>query len=144
MVNLCEAYDKIQVKFLKSEMIWGAVTSASVGPLCFISPKSNADVIRRFWSTLCFHLLTSFIEMLSFLFQQDFSTCPHCQNHLPYSVNNMVCWPWFPVLDWASQLAWPEPHWESTYRRAEGNKNQSDLGFNNASAEPPYHATLKQ
>ncbi len=50
------------VKFLKSGMIWDAVTSAGVGPLYFI--KSMQPSIRRFWSTLCFHLLTSFMEML--------------------------------------------------------------------------------
>ncbi len=52
------------VKFLKSGMIWDAVTSAGVGPLCFI--KSTQPSIRRFWSTLCFHLLTSFMEMQIF------------------------------------------------------------------------------
>ncbi len=46
----------------KELMIWGAVTFAGTGPLCFI--KSMQLSTRRFWSTLCFHLLTSFMEML--------------------------------------------------------------------------------
>ncbi len=64
-----------------------------------------------------------------FLFQQDFSTCPHCQNHF-----QVVCWPWYYCVWLASQHAWPEPHMESMgyfqekdekpmiqqYRRAEG------------------------
>ncbi len=64
-----------------------------------------------------------------FLFQQDFSTCPQCQNHL-----QAVCWPWYYCAWLASQHAWPEPHMESMgyfqekdekqsiqqYRRAEG------------------------
>ncbi len=52
---------KSRVKFPKSEMIWDAVASAGVGPLC---PKSMQPSTRRFWSTLCFHLLISFMEML--------------------------------------------------------------------------------
>ncbi len=87
------------------------------------SPKSMQPSTRRFWSTLCFHLLTSFMEkLISF----SSSTCPHYQNHF-----QVVCWPcaWL-----ASQHAWPEPHMESMgyfqekdekqliqqYRRAEG------------------------
>ncbi len=33
---------KSSVRFPKSVMIWGAVTSAGVGPLCFIKSKVNA------------------------------------------------------------------------------------------------------
>ncbi len=40
---------KYSVKFPRSVMIWGAVTSAGVGPLCFIqSPKSMQPSTRRF------------------------------------------------------------------------------------------------
>ncbi len=39
----CLSKSKSRVKFLKSKMIWGAVTSAGVGPLCFIKSKVNAD-----------------------------------------------------------------------------------------------------
>ncbi len=37
---------KSSVKFLKSGMIWDAVTSAGVGPLCFIKSKVNAAVYQ--------------------------------------------------------------------------------------------------
>ncbi len=43
-----------------------------------------------------------------FLFQQDFSTCPQCQNHF-----QVVCWPWYYYAWLASQHAWPEAHMES-------------------------------
>ncbi len=42
---------KSSVKFTQSVMIWGAMSSAGVGPLCFLS-------------TSCFLLLTSFLKML--------------------------------------------------------------------------------
>ncbi len=38
---------KSSVKFLKSGMIWGVVTSAGVGPLCFIKSKVNAAVYQE-------------------------------------------------------------------------------------------------
>ncbi|KAI2644363.1 V-set domain-containing T-cell activation inhibitor 1 [Labeo rohita] len=41
-------------------MIWGAVTSAGVGPLCFIKSKVNAAI----YQDILEHLLTSFMEML--------------------------------------------------------------------------------
>ncbi len=48
---------KSSVKFPQSVMIWGAMSSAGVGPLCFLKAK-------KFWSTSCFLLLTSFLKML--------------------------------------------------------------------------------
>ncbi len=35
------------VNFLKSVMIWGAVTSAGVGPLCFVKSKVNSAVYQE-------------------------------------------------------------------------------------------------
>ncbi len=61
-------------------MIWGAVMSAGVGLLCFIKHKVNAAVYREILE----HFMLSSAEKLygdaDFLFQQDFSTCPECQN----------------------------------------------------------------
>ncbi len=63
------------VKFPQSVMIWGAVTSAGVGPLCLLSsPKSILE-----------HFMLPSADKLygdaDFLFQQDFSTSPQSQNH---------------------------------------------------------------
>ncbi len=61
--------------FLKSSvtqsvMIWAAMSSAGVGPLCFLKSTVNADIYQdilehliSFWA-LSFLLLTSFMEML--------------------------------------------------------------------------------
>ncbi len=38
---------KSSVKFPKSVMIWGAMTSAGVGPLCFIKSKVNAAIYQE-------------------------------------------------------------------------------------------------
>ncbi len=55
---------KSSVKFPQSVMIWGAMSSAGVGPLCFLKTNVTALVYKTFWSTSCFLLLTSFLKML--------------------------------------------------------------------------------
>ncbi len=54
---------KSSVKFSQSEMIWGAMSSAGVGPLCW-SIVSLHPFAKKFWSTSYFLLLTSFLKML--------------------------------------------------------------------------------
>ncbi len=51
---------KSSVKFPQSVMIWGAMSSAGVGPLW----TSLHPFTKKFWSTSCFLLLTSFLKML--------------------------------------------------------------------------------
>ncbi len=95
---------KSSVKFSKSVMIWGAVTSADVGPLCFLKSKVYQEILE--------HVMLPSADKLygdsDLFFQQDLSTCPHCQNHF-----QVVCWPWYYCAWLASQHAWPEPHMES-------------------------------
>ncbi len=55
---------KSSVKFPQSVMIWGAMSSAGVGPLCFWKPTSLHPFTKKFWSTSCFLLMTSFLKML--------------------------------------------------------------------------------
>ncbi len=55
---------KSSVKFPQSVMIWGEMSSAGVGPLCFCKPTSLHTFTKKSWCTLCFLLLTSFLKML--------------------------------------------------------------------------------
>ncbi len=55
---------KSSVKFPQSVMIWAAMSSAGVGPLCFLKSTVNAAIYQEIWSTSCFLLLTSFMAML--------------------------------------------------------------------------------
>ncbi len=57
---------KSSVKFPQSVMIWVAMSSAGVGPLCFFfwKPTSLHPFTKTFCSTSCFLLLTSFLKML--------------------------------------------------------------------------------
>ncbi len=67
--------------FPKSEMIWGAVTSADVGPLCFIKSNVNAAVCQEIFAHFMLPSADKLYGDADFHFQQDFSTCPQCQNH---------------------------------------------------------------
>ncbi len=89
-------------------MIRGAVTSAGVGPLCFIKSKVNAAVYQEILEHFMLPSADKLYGDADFLFQQDFSTCPQWQNHF-----QVVCWPWYYCAWLASQHAWPEPHVES-------------------------------
>ncbi len=69
------------------------------------SPKSMQPSTRRFWSTLCFHLLASFMEMLISFSSRILAPAHTAKKHF-----QVVCWPWYYCAWLASQLAWPEPH----------------------------------
>ncbi len=59
-----ESCFKSRVKFPQLVMIRGAMSSAGVGPLCFLKTNVIASFTKTFWSTSCFLLLTSFLKML--------------------------------------------------------------------------------
>ncbi len=86
---------KSSVKFLKSVMIWGAMTSAGVGPLCFIKSKVNSAV----YQVILEHFVLTSADKLygdaDFLFQQDFSTCPHSKWFADHDIT---------VLDWPENM----------------------------------------
>ncbi len=98
---------KSSVKFLKSVVIWGAVMSAGVGPLCFIKSKVNAAVYQEDLEHFMLPSADKIYGDADFIFQQDFSTCPHCQNHF-----QVICWPWYYCAWLTSQHAWPDSHME--------------------------------
>ncbi len=121
-------------------IIWGAVTSTSVGPLCFIKSKVNAAVYQEIPEHFMLLSAEKLYDDADFLFQKDFSTCPQCQKHF-----QVVCWPWYYCAWLASQHAWPEPHLESMGYFQEKDEKQSNItSLNRTSAVPQadrFHAT---
>ncbi len=112
------------------------------------SPKSVQLSTRRFWITLCFHLLTSFIEMLISFSSRTLAPVPQCINHF-----QVVCWPWYYCSLLASQHVWPEAHLDSMGYFQEKDEKQSIQQLktsrrpNSASAEStvwslPCHSSL--
>ncbi len=57
--------------FQKSVMIWGAVTSAGVGPLCFIKSKVNAAVYQEILEHFMLPSADKLYGDADFIFQQD-------------------------------------------------------------------------
>ncbi len=58
------------------------MTSAGVGPLCIIKSKVNAAIYQEILEHVMVPSADKLYGDADFLFQQDFSTCPQCQNHV--------------------------------------------------------------
>ncbi len=143
---------KSSVKFPQSVMIWAAMSSAGVGPLCFLKSTVKAaiyqEILEHFHASFCWQALWR----CWFHFPAGLGTCPHCQRY-----QKLVQWPWCYCAWLASKLAWPEPHRESMgYCQEEDERHQTqqcrwaeghcqrNLGFHTTSAVPQtdhLHAT---
>ncbi len=101
---------KSSVKFPQSVMIWAAMSSAGVGPLCFLKSRVNAAIYQEILE----HFMLSSADKLygdaDFIFQEDFqevsvTTCSHWQRY-----QTLVQWLWCYCAWLASKLTWPELH----------------------------------
>ncbi len=130
----------------------GSMSSAGVGPLCFLKCTVNAaiyqEILEHFHASFCWQALWR----CWFHFPAGLGTCPHCQRY-----QKLVQWPWCYCAWLASKLAWPEPHRESIgYCQEEDERHQTqqcrwpeghcqrNLGFHTTSAVPQtdhLHAT---
>ncbi len=143
---------KSSVKFPQSVMIWAAMSSAGVGPLCFLKSTVNTAIYQEILEHFMLPSADKLYGDADFFFPAGLGTCPHCQRY-----QKLVQWPWCYCAWLASKLAWPEPHRESIgyyqeederhqtqqYRWAEGHC-QRNLGFHTTSAVPQtdhLHAT---
>ncbi len=140
---------KSSVKFPQSVMIWAAMSSAGVGPLCFMKSTVNAAINQEILE----HLILPSVDKLygdpDFIFQQDLAPAHTAKGTKSWFNDHvLLCW-------LASKLAWPEPHWESmestpdptmqmTWRQL---SKQPGLPLHPSSATgwlPPCHAALMQ
>uniref|UniRef100_A0A8C1KR58 Transposase Tc1-like domain-containing protein n=1 Tax=Cyprinus carpio TaxID=7962 RepID=A0A8C1KR58_CYPCA len=62
---------KSSVKFPQSVMIWGAMSSAGVGPLCFLKTKVPAPVYQEILEHFMLPSADQLFEDADFIFQQD-------------------------------------------------------------------------
>ncbi len=62
---------KSSVKFAKSVMIWGAMSSAGVGPLCFLNTNVTAPVYQKMWEHFILPSTDQLFKDADFIFQQD-------------------------------------------------------------------------
>ncbi len=68
---------KSSVKFPQSVMIWAAMSSTDVGPLCFLKSTVNAVIYQEILEHFMLPSADKLYGDANFIFQQD--TCPHCQ-----------------------------------------------------------------
>ncbi len=130
-VEKLTAQVKSSVKFPQSVMIWGAMTSAGVGPLCFLKTNVTAPVYQE--------ILEHFM----------LPSADHLFKDADFISFKLVKWPWCWCAWLASKLTRPEPHREYTgYCQEENEKQetkkcrwaeghcQRNLGFHTTSAVP--------
>ncbi len=143
---------KSSVKFPKSVMIWAAMSSAGVGPLCFLKSTVNAaiyqEILEHFHASFCWQALWR----CWFHFPAGLGTCPHCQRY-----QKLVQWPRCYCAWLASKLAWPESMGYCQRKMRDTRSNNADelkatvkepgLPYHLSSAtnwSPPCHADLRQ
>ncbi len=61
-------------------MIWGAMSSAGVGPLCFFKSNVTASVYQETLENLMLPSADQLFKDADFIFQQDLAPA-HCQKH---------------------------------------------------------------
>ncbi len=93
---------KSSVKFPQSVMIWGAMSSAGVGPVCFWKTNITAPVYQEM---LEHFMLPSADQLFKDAdFPAGFGTWPHCQNTKSWLNYHGVG-----VLDWPANSTDPNP-----------------------------------
>ncbi len=135
---------KSSVKFPQSVMIWAAVSSAGVGPLCFLKSTVNAAIYQEILEHFMLPSADKLYGDADFIFQQDLAPA-----HTAKSNQKLVKWPWCWCAWLASKLTRPEAHRESMgYCQEENEKQetkkcrwaeghcQRNLGFHTTSAVP--------
>ncbi len=148
---------KSSVKFPQSVMIWGCNVICWCWSLVFFwKPTSLHPFTKKFWSTACFLLLTSFFKDADFIFQQDLAPA-HTAKRKPKLVNDHGVG----VLDWPANspdLNPIENLWGIVKRKMRTRDPENadelrplskNLGFHTTSAvpqnwSPPCHAELRQ
>ncbi len=100
---------KSSVKFPQSVMIWAAVTSAGVGPLCFLKSTVNAAIYQDILEHVMLPSADKLYGDADFIFQQDLASAHTAKGTKSWFKDHGV--PWL-----VSNLAWPEPQRESMMR----------------------------
>ncbi len=85
---------KSSVKFPQSVMIWAAMSSAGVGPLCFLKSTVNAAIYQEIFRALHASFCWQALWRCWFHFPAVLVTCPHCQRYQKLVDHGVT------VLDW--------------------------------------------
>ncbi len=86
---------KSSVKFPQSVMIWGAMSSAGVGPLCFLKTNVTAPIYQDILEHFMLPSADQLFKDANFIFQQDLAPA-HTVKSTKSCLNDQLCG----VLDW--------------------------------------------
>ncbi len=129
---------KSSVKFPQSVMIWGAISSAGVGPSCFLKTNVTAPIYQEILEHFMLPSADQLFKDADFILQQDLAPAHTAKSTKSWLNDHARCWrAWL-----TSKLTRPEPQRESMeycqeenekqetkkYRWAEGHC-QRNLGF---------------
>ncbi len=141
---------KVRVKFPQSVMIWAAMSSAGVGPLCFLKFTVNAAIYQKILEHFMLPSADKLYGDADFIFQQDLAPDHTDKGTKSWFNDHSVT-----VLDWPanspdspvlSRGRWetPDPTMQMTWRLL---SKQPGLPLHLSSATgwlPPCHAALMQ
>ncbi|KAL0168320.1 hypothetical protein M9458_036542, partial [Cirrhinus mrigala] len=85
------------VKFPQSVMVWGAMSSAGVGPLCFLRSKVNAAVYQDVLEHFMLPAADQLYGDADFIFQQDLAPAHSAKATSTWFKDHGL-----PVLNWAA------------------------------------------
>ncbi len=69
------------MKFTQSVMIWAAMTSACVGPLCFLKSTVNIAIYKDILEHFMLPSTDKLYGDADFILPEGLGTCPHCQRY---------------------------------------------------------------
>ncbi len=88
---------KSSVKFPQSVMIWGAMSSAGVGPLCFLKTNVTAPVYQEILEHFMLPSADQLFKDADFIFQQDLAPAHTAKSTKRWLIDHGVG-----VLDWTA------------------------------------------
>ncbi len=141
---------KSSVKFPQSVMIWAAMSSAGVGPLCFLKSTVNAAIYQEILEHFMLPSADKLYGDADFIFQQDLAPAHTAKGTKSWFNDHGVT-----VLDWQanspdlnllSRGRWetPDPTMQMSWRPL---SKKPGLPYHLSSAtnwSPPCHAELRQ
>ncbi len=130
---------KSSVKFPQSVMIWGAMSSAGVGPLCFLKTNVTAPIYQEILEHFMLPSADQLFKDADFIFQQDLAPA-----HTAKSTKSWLNDHGVGVLDWPANspdLNPIENLWGIVKRKMRNKRPKMQMSWRPLSKKPglPYH-----